>query len=82
MSDKGGAYEHQTDMTGFGKGENTARTNEHAESTIEPTTRNEIDVQGRNRDLPDPDEVRRQGATQPHGPETHQDTKFARKSGS
>lgn len=78
MSDKGGAYEHGTGMTGFGHGENTANTNEHAESTIPPTTRNEIDVKERNEEVED---VREPGRTHPHGPETHQDTKIVRKSG-
>lgn len=82
MSDKGGAYEHQADMAGFGKGGESPRGEEHMEGHVQPTGRNEIDMEGRSRDLPDPGEVRRQGATQPHGPETHQDTRFTRKSGS
>jgi hypothetical protein len=81
MSDKGGAYEHQADTTGFGS-EQTSAANEHREATTPPARRNEVDVKGRSQDLPDADEVRRQGATQPHGPETHQDTRFTRKSGS
>jgi hypothetical protein len=81
MSDKGGAYEHRTDMTGFGKGGASPRGEEHMEGHVQPTERNEIDVEGRNRGLPDPDEIRQPGATQPHGPETHQDTRVARKNG-
>lgn len=78
MSDKGGAYEHSTEVTGFGRGENTSNGNEHAESTIPPTTRNEIDVKERNEEVED---VREPGRTHPHGPETHQDTRVTRKSG-
>ena len=82
MGEKGGAYEHQADMTGFGSGSGAPGGEEHMEGHVPGTpTSNEVDVQGRNRDLPDPDEVRQRGRTQPHGPETHQDTRFTRKSG-
>ncbi|HEX2091474.1 MAG TPA: hypothetical protein VHG28_03690 [Longimicrobiaceae bacterium] len=82
MGDKGGAYEHSSGTTGFGQGEKPPRTSEHAEATIPASTdRNEINVRERNQNLPDPDEVRQPGRTHPHGPETHQDTRFTRKSG-
>ncbi|HEV2149818.1 MAG TPA: hypothetical protein VGR37_20635 [Longimicrobiaceae bacterium] len=79
MSDKGGAYEHDAKLTGFGA-EHPSTANEHREATTPPTGRNELDVKGRNEDLPDPDEVRQQGKTQPRGPSTHEDTKVTRKS--
>lgn len=78
MAEKKDAYEHQAETTGFGA-DHPSKANEHRETAMPPTERNELDVKDRNRDLPDPDEVRRRGATQPHGPETHQDTKVTRK---
>lgn len=82
MADKGGAYEHQAETTGLGSGGGGQPGEQHMEGQPGARPRsNEVDVEGRNRDLPDPDELRQPGRTQPHGPETHQDTRVARKSG-
>jgi hypothetical protein len=90
MSDKGGAYEHRSDVTGFGSADGPAAGEEHMEGSDAAGVGrlggragqpNEIDMEGRSRGLPDPDEIRQPGRTQPHGPETHQDTRIAEKDG-
>ena len=78
MAEKKDAYEHQSEAAGFAA-DHPSKANEHREAATPPAERNELDVKERNRDLPDPDEVRQSGATQPHGPETHQDTRTTRK---
>jgi len=83
MSDKGGAYEHDNRMAGPDRGQSTGGTGGNASSTApagdETSGVNEIDVRERNEEIED---VREPGRTPPHGPETHQDTSFTRKSGS
>ncbi len=82
MSEKGGAYEHGNQMNRGGPGDNTPTFGgDNASDAQVGNERNEINLKDRNRDLPDAEEVRQPGKTHPHGPETHQDTKFTRKSG-
>lgn len=62
------AYEHKSDMTGFGSAGEGGKANEHREAAIPPTDRNEVDIEERNRPL-----------SEKHGPETHQDTRITKK---
>lgn len=70
MSKEEKAYEHRTEMAGFGsEGEGKGKGNEHREATTPETERNELNVQERNR------------APKDHGPETHQDTRITEAEG-
>lgn len=79
--DRGGAYEHRSERTGSGARGGAPRGEEHMEGHPPAAGHNEIEAGSRDRGPADPDEVRRQGRTRPHGPETRQDTRVSRKSG-
>jgi hypothetical protein len=66
MADNGGAYEHDSTLSGFGGGSGKAPFTGNAGAADDAGgSRNEIEVKGR------------QQADKHHGPETHQDTRTA-----